>query len=294
MSPVDNATLRGSLGVPTHLYPEDAARALGKVVRHAGWRQQPDSPPARFPHVRQDEVAAILAEVLSEQREWLTAGECERLLGCYGIAVPESLAATDPHEAGEAAETLGGHVALKAHGPRILHKTELGAVRTRLRGRDEVALAARQMDESLARTGVERESFLVQRMVGGGVELLVGVATDPVFGPVVACGAGGTAVELLGDVSVRVPPLRWADAEEMIHSLAIFPMLTGFRGMPPVDLDALGEVLLRVGALADSHREIVELDVNPLLASADGAIAADARVRVASPPPRRPWPATWS
>jgi acyl-CoA synthetase (NDP forming) len=208
--------------------------------------------------------------------------------------MPESRTAADPEAAAEAAAELGGSVALKAHGPRILHKTELGAVRTGLVGCEQVARAAKGIDESLAAAGVERESFLVQRMVEGGVELLVGVATDPVFGPVVACGAGGTAVELLGDVSVRVCPLSAADAAEMIRSLAVLPMLQGFRGMPPVDVEGLEAALLRVSALADAHREIVELDVNPLLARPDGVVAADARVRIASPAPRRPWPATWS
>jgi acyl-CoA synthetase (NDP forming) len=111
---------------------------------------------------------------------------------------------------------------------------------------------------------------------------------------VVACGAGGTAVELLGDVSVRVCPLGAEDAAEMIRLLAIYPMLDGFRGLAPVDLPALEAVVLRVGALADSHREVVELDLNPVIATAGGAFAVDARVRIAAPPPSRPWPGTWS
>lgn len=294
MSPAGNAGLSGSLGVPTHLFPEDAARALGKAVRYARWREKPAAPAPDFADLRQGEAAAILAEALGDGREWLRPDECERLLACYGIAMPESRTAADPQAAADAAAALGGSVALKAHGPHILHKTELGAVQTGLVGGERVAQAAERMDESLAKASIERESFLVQRMVEGGVELLVGVATDPVFGQVVACGAGGTAVELLGDVSVGICPLSAADAEEMIRSLAILPMLRGFRGMPPVDLDALQAALLRISALADAHREVVELDVNPLLARADGVLATDARVRIASPAPRRPWPSTWS
>ena len=129
-------------------------------------------------------------------------------------------------------------------------------------------------------------------MVEDGVELLVGIATDPVFGPVVACGAGGTAVELLGDVSVRVCPLGGGDAAAMVGSLAIAPMLDGFRGLEPVDLEALEELIARVGALAEAHREIVELDLNPVLARPDGAVAADSRIRVARAEPPRPWPRT--
>ncbi len=294
MSPADHAALAGSSELPVHLYPEDAARALGKVARHVRWRERPELPAPGFADLRPDEAAAILAEALAEDREWLGVEQCARFLDCYGIAMPESRTAADPEGAGEAAAQLGGRLALKAHGPRILHKSELGAVRTGLEGPDEVAKAAALIDEDLARAGLERQSFLVQRMAAEGVELLVGVATDPVFGPVVACGAGGTAVELLGDVSVRVCPVSAGDGGEMIRSLAIYPMLGGFRGTPPVDLAALEAVVLRVGALADAHREIVELDLNPVIATPDGAFAVDARVRIEAPPPARPWPGTWS
>lgn len=284
-----------STRLPTYRFPEDAARALGKAARHARWRQQPESMPPSFPDLRTDEAAAILAEALATKREWLGAEECMRLLGCYGVATPEAIVATDPEAAGQAATELDGPLALKAHGPQILHKSELGAVRTRLAEAEEVERAAIEMDEALARRGLERASFLVQRMVEGGVELLVGVASDPVFGPVVACGAGGTAVELLGDVAMRICPLGTADGEEMIRSLAIFPMLRGFRGQPPVDLGSLEALVLRVGALADTHREIVELDLNPVIATAQGTLAVDARVRVsAARPPQRPWPRTWA
>jgi acetate---CoA ligase (ADP-forming) len=295
MTPAESATIAASSQLPTYLYPEDAARALGRAARHARWRERPQAAPPDFGDLREAEAAAILAEALGAGREWLGGEECLRLLDCYGIAMPEAIVTADPTAAGEAAASLGGAVALKAHGPGILHKSELGAVRAGLHGAEEVAVAAREMDARLAGAGIERASFLVQRMVAGGVELLVGVASDPVFGPVVACGAGGTAVELLGDVSVRVCPLGGEDGEAMVRSLAIFPMLTGFRGQAPVDLGALVRLVLRVGALADSHREIVELDLNPVIATPDGALAVDARVRVAPPPPgRRPWPGTWS
>ncbi len=295
MTPAESAAIAATATLPTYLYPEDAARALAKAARYARRRERPQPAPPRLGGLRDAEAASILAEALGAGREWLGAEECLRLLDCYGIAAPEAIVAASPEAAGEAASALSGPLALKAHGPEILHKSELGAVRAGLRGAEEVAAAARQMDAGLAAAGLERASFLVQRMVEDGVELLVGVASDPVFGPVVACGAGGTAVELLGDVSVRVCPLDADDGEEMILSLAIFPMLTGFRGAPPVDLEALAELVLRVGALADAHREIVELDLNPVIATPDGALAVDARVRIAPPRPgRRPWPGTWS
>ena len=124
-------------------------------------------------------------------------------------------------------------------------------------------------------------------MVEDGVELLVGVVHDASFGPVIACGAGGTAVELLKDVAVRLTPLTDLDAAEMVRSLATFPLLDGYRGGPKADVGALEDLLLRVGALVETHPEVAELDCNPVVALPDGVVVVDARVRVepASPPP---------
>ena len=123
--------------------------------------------------------------------------------------------------------------------------------------------------------------------------MLIGVVDDPVFGPVVACGAGGVEAELLKDVAVRVCPLAPEDAGEMLRSLALFPRLTGYRGAERADLAAVEEMVLRVGALVDGHREIAELDLNPVVAGPDGALVVDARIRVRRLPPARPWPSAW-
>ena len=135
------------------------------------------------------------------------------------------------------------------------------------------------------------DGFLVQRMASAGAELIVGVVSDPDFGPVVACGAGGHAVELLGDVAVRLTPLGPRGAEEMLRSLRTFPLLNGYRGAQPADVAAIEDALLRISALAAAHPEIAELDCNPLCAGPDGATVVDARVRVAPAPPPRPFPA---
>ncbi|MGN6257072.1 MAG: bifunctional acetate--CoA ligase family protein/GNAT family N-acetyltransferase [Solirubrobacterales bacterium] len=294
MTTGDQAPLAAAAKVPTLEQPEDAARALGKAVAYREWREQPPAEAPELEGVREDEAAAAIAEALAAGREWLGAAECERLLRCYGIATPESRVVADAAGAGEAAAELGGRVALKAQGAGILHKSELGAVAVGLSGAAEVEGAAKRMERALAAQGLVPEGFLVQQMVEDGTELLVGVATDPVFGPVVACGAGGTAVELLGDVALRVCPLTRADATQMIRSLATFPLLTGFRGAEPADLASLEDLVLRVAALADTHHEIVELDLNPVLATPTGALAADARIRIAPPPPHRSWPRTWA
>ena len=140
----------------------------------------------------------------------------------------------------------------------------------------------------MARSGHRLEGLIVQPMVAPGVELLVGVVHDESFGPVIACGAGGTSVELLRDVSVRITPLTDLDAKEMLLSLRTFPLLNGYRGAPKCDLPAVEDVLLRLSALVEAHPEIAELDANPLVAAPDGALILDARIRVQSVPRSRP------
>ena len=149
------------------------------------------------------------------------------------------------------------------------------------------------MDRAITKAGAEREAFVVQAMVEGGVELLVGVVDDATFGPVLACGAGGTQAELLRDVAIRICPITRDEARKMLRSLGTFPLLTGFRGAPAADLEAIEELLLRVSAMVDAHHEIAEMDLNPVLAGTDGALAIDARIRVRIAPPARPWPRTW-
>lgn len=293
MSARDHAAMAATGAVPTHLYPEDAARALGRVMRHVEWREKPDEAPPKFSDVRSDEAAAVLAGALADGGEWLGVEEIAHLLDCYGIAMPGWRIAADPSEAGRAADELGGRVALKAQGPDILHKTELGAVRVGLAGATEVSAEAKAIDERLDHVGIDRESFLVQEMTDGGAELLVGVVSDPMFGPVLACGAGGTQAELLRDMGVRICPITRADAAEAIRSLATFPLLTGFRGGPEADLGALEELLLRVSTMVDVHHEIAELDLNPVMAGPGGAVVVDARMRIATAAPPRPWPSTW-
>jgi len=173
--------------------------------------------------------------------------------------------------------------------PGVLHKADVGGVRLHLRGAAAVRRAADKMTESVRDvTGVEPTGFVVQRMATAGVELLIGVVNDPQFGPTVACGAGGTLVELLKDLSVRLTPLTRSDAASMLRELRSFPLLNGYRGATACDIAAVEDVLLRIGDLVDDHPCIAELDCNPVIATAAGATVVDARVRIEQPTPRRP------
>jgi acyl-CoA synthetase (NDP forming) len=193
---------------------------------------------------------------------------------------------TSPHAAGRQAAAVGGAVALKAIVPGLLHKRDAGAVRLDLHGASAVTRAARELRDTL---GAER--FLVQAMASPGVEMLVGVVSDSAFGPVVACAAGGTAVELLGDVQVRLAPVSGDEASGMLRGLRTFPLLDGYRGAPRADVTALEDVIVRIGALAAAHPVVAELDLNPVVVSPTGAVAVDARVRVAPVAARPPFPA---
>jgi acyl-CoA synthetase (NDP forming) len=281
----------GEPDVPIYATPEHAARALGHAARHAHRRRHPP-PPAKMPDgIDADDAAAVIARALAAGPGWLTVRDTARLLGAYGLPLAPARVAASPHGAGRCAAALGGDVALKAIVPGLLHKRDADAVRLGLHGATPVTRAARELRSALEADGHPVDGFLVQAMAPAGVEMLVGVVADARFGPVVACGAGGTAVELLGDVQVRLAPVATAEAAEMIHGLRTFPLLDGFRGAPPVDLAALEDIVVRVGALAAAHPEIAELDLNPVIASPTGAVVVDARVRVERPAHRPPYPA---
>jgi acetyl coenzyme A synthetase (ADP forming)-like protein len=288
---VERSALAGDGSVPVYGTPEEAARALGHVARYAAWRHAgPDEPPA-LPDVDPDTVAAVLADALARGGDWLAPQDVERVLAAYGIPLAESRFAPTAAAAGRAAAELGGPVAIKAVAPGLVHKADAGGVALDITGQTAVTRAARAMAKSIRTAGHEPEGFHVQRMSPPAPELIVGIVGDPDFGPVVACGAGGHATELLGDVAVRLAPLGPRAAGAMLRSLRTFPLLDGYRGAPPADVGAVEDVLLRVSALGAAHPEIAELDCNPLQAAPDGAIVLDARIRVTAPPPARPFPA---
>jgi acetyl coenzyme A synthetase (ADP forming)-like protein len=275
------------LSLPSYPFPEDAARALAHAVRYGIWTQTPEGVVPQFTDIRETEGKALVAEVLASLQtdedgsRWMLPDEVARLLGSYGIPMADWRLAPTPEKAGEAAAELGGPVALKAVAPKLIHKTEAKAVVLNLEGADAVAKAAREMADRIAKQGTQVEKFFIQRMVPpGGVEMLVGVVHDALFGPVVACGAGGTTVEVLKDVKVRITPLTDRDAHEMVTGLKTFPLLDGFRGAPKCDVAGLEELLLRVAAMVEHHPEIAEMDCNPVIVRPEGPVIVDARIRI--------------
>jgi acyl-CoA synthetase (NDP forming) len=271
--------------IPSYSFPETAAIALARAARYGAWRSRPETRPTKFDDLNRDKAAAIISEALVDGDGWLTPKEVANLLGCYGLPQVEQRIVASAEDAGTAAQELGGEVALKAIATGLLHKTEAGAVKLQLRGTD-VTGVAREMSDKLRSRGQNTTEFVVQRMAASGVEMLIGVVHDPQFGPVIACGAGGIQVELLRDVSIRLTPLAREDAAEMIHELKTYPLLTGFRGAPLYDVEALEEGLLRLSAMVEDLPQIAEVDLNPFVVHEKGASILDARIKVSAVEPR--------
>ncbi|HEY7966759.1 MAG TPA: GNAT family N-acetyltransferase [Solirubrobacteraceae bacterium] len=280
---------RGEQAIPLYTFPEDAARALGHAARYGAWRSAPAGAVAAFADVRREQAAAVIARALGRGEDWLDQREVEELLECYGIPRPLQRFAADPDTAEQAAAELGGTLALKVLAPGLIHKSDAGAVATGLRP-VEIKATALALEKAVREAGFQPSGFQIQAMAPRGVELIIGVVQDRAFGPLVACGAGGTSAELLGDVAARLTPLSDLDAAEMLRGMRLFPLLDGYRGAQRCDVAALEEMLLRVSALVEAHPEVAELDLNPVVALGDGALAVDARVRVETAPrePVRP------
>lgn len=270
-------------GITRYRSVTTAVRALARVTRYAAWLRVPreslDSP-------NEDRAAAAraIAErlVSADTRGdgWLDPASAVKLLGPYGLA-PVGRSASGPEGAGRAAVDLGFPVVVKVAEPGIVHKTERGLVRVGLTSYADVVTAVREFGLELGLAGVP---VLVQPMVRG-VELALGVVRDPGFGPLVMVAAGGVATDLLADRVFLLPPLSRADAGRALRSLRCWPLLDGFRGSPRVDVVALEELIVSLGALATDVPEVAEMDLNPVLVAPGGCALVDVKARIATAPP---------
>jgi acetyl coenzyme A synthetase (ADP forming)-like protein len=266
--------------IPVFRFPESAAQALARTVRYAEWRGQP---PGRVPEldgVDDDAARSVVAAAIHERGDgWLNPSEVARLLGAAGIRLPAFEITASPDEAAAAAERIGFPVAVKLISPTLTHKSDIGGVVLDVTSRDAVRQACAGILERVP-AGTAVDGFLVQRMVEGGTEVIVGVVDDGIFGPLVGFGLGGTAVEILNDVAFRITPLTDADAHEMVRSIRSLPLLQGYRGRPPAGLDAVEDLLLRISWLVETVPEIAEMDANPVKVFEPGQGVALIDVRV--------------
>lgn len=299
-------------GVPSFAFPEDAARALGRVAQHAVWRAKPLGTVRQFDDLDRDAARAIVDAALASAPEpdearqdgegdpgadaaheadhgvWLSAEDASRVLEAYGVPQARSRIVATAEEAAGAQRDFGVPVAVKVAAP--IHKKDIGGLALGLDSPEAAAAAVEQMEDALRSAGMEQHlgAYLVQEMVSGGIEMVVGVASDPSFGPIVMTGMGGSLVELLRDVSVRITPLTDRDVDEMIDGLKMRPLLSGYRGDPPADEAALKDLIHRIGAMVEDLPEVVELDINPVFVrdTGNGVVAVDVRMKVQ--PPQRP------
>ncbi len=268
--------------VPTFPFPENAARALARVVRHGEWLLRDPGELPEFDDLDVEGAKMVVADALaridSDEAGWLEPDEVDALLGSFGIALPASRIADTEEQAVAAARDIDGPVALKVISESALHKSDVGGVLLDVEG-DE---AVREGFAAVVAAVDEHEGVLVQEMVDGGHEILIGMTEDPNFGPMLVYGLGGVYVELLKDVAFRLNPLTDADATEMIEEIKGADLLKGYRNMPLGDREALKEALLRVSAMVTALPEIVDMDLNPVkvLEPGKGVRVVDARIKV--------------
>ncbi|MGO8891289.1 MAG: GNAT family N-acetyltransferase [Streptosporangiaceae bacterium] len=269
-------------GIPVFTYPEEAAAALGRIARWAEWRARPAGHVVTPPGIDPGAGRAVVGEVLAGQPGggWASAEAAAQLLAAYGIPAARSRVARTPAQAAAAQAELGGPVAVKI--AAAIHKSDVGGVALGITTPQAAADAVTAIWARLSEAGLggQAAEFLVQEQIRDGVEMIVGVTHDPAFGPLVLAGLGGTAVEVLGDVAVRITPLSDTDVDEMLRSLRSYRLLTGYRQSPPLDVAAFAELLHRVSVMVEDIPEIAELDLNPVFVRQHGAVVADVRVRL--------------
>jgi acetyltransferase len=282
--------LLNEAGVPTYSTPEAAVHAFLHLVswarRLAALERTPAAAAELDPPPDPRAGRALVEAALARGRRSLGADESLALLRAYGVAAARTESAASADEAAARARAIGFPVAAKVLGPSISHKTDVGGVALGLATEADV----REAFERIVRAsrehvpGAALHGVLIQAMAPpGGLEMIVGIRRDPAFGPALLVGAGGVATEVLDDRALELPPLDARLAREMLASLRCWPLLRGHRGRAPADLDALADVLLRVARLATDLPEIVEMDVNPVIAHPRGSLAVDARVALAPP-----------
>lgn len=277
-------------GIPTYDTPGQAINAFSHMVRYRRNQDLLMQTPAPGGDGRQGDrqaVEALIARAQAEDREWLNEAEAKQALAAYRIPIVETRTAPDPEQAGAFADEFEGPVALKIVSRDITHKSDAGGVTLNLEGAEAVRASAEAMLTRLRKShpDAKLEGFAVQPMVSqkGASELIVGMSDDATFGPVILFGEGGTAVEIVADKAIGLPPLNDVLARELIDRTKVIRKLRGYRDVPPADIDGIICTLIAISQLVADIPAISELDINPLIASDKGVMALDARIRIHKP-----------
>ncbi|HYT67777.1 MAG TPA: GNAT family N-acetyltransferase [Vicinamibacterales bacterium] len=265
--------------VPSFAFPEAAATALAHVTRYGEWLRNPIQTVEPLCEDVRTKVRAFIDATATPHERWLTPVECEALLGLAGMPVVRSRTVGSAEEAVAAAREVGFPAVLKAVGKDIVHKSDVGGVRVNLASEQAVRDAFAVLATTL---GDRIDAVLVQPMITGGIEMVVGGVNDPAFGPVVMCGTGGVLVDVLDDTAFAMCPLAECDARALVERVKGRVRLRGFRGTPASDESAFRRLLVRASQLLHECPEIREMDLNPVMVLPAGAVIADVRIRVGS------------
>ncbi len=270
-------------GVPCYDGPESAVKTLAAMVRYVNWRQRPKRVVKLFP-VNRHRVERIVDRHLRRGSREIGEMEAKEILEAYGFVTPRGSIAATAEQAANFADQIGYPVVMKIWSPDILHKSDVGGVRVGIGSRREVMDQFDLMMYRIPKKMPEADilGVLVQEMVGGGQEVILGMNRDPQFGPLMMFGLGGIFVEVLKDVSFYLAPLTAGEARQMLQATRTYHMLTGARGQEGVDIDRLAEALQRLSQLVTEFPEIQEMDINPFVVGPPGTtpIAVDARISV--------------
>jgi len=274
--------------VPVYTFPEDAVIALKRACDYAELRRKPRGRIPRLKGIRRAQARTIVDNALKRMTDgpiWLRATDIINLLNCYGLDSTGVKFATTAEETARLSKETGFPVAIKLASSTITHKTDIGGVILNVPSEQEARKAFEKIEASLNRIGKRNEmaGVLIQPMMEGGIETIVGVTQDPNFGPLMLFGIGGTYAELLKDVCLKLHPLTDLDAVEMINSLKMSKLFDGYRGAPAADKEAIKDLLLRMSAMIEDIPEIRELDLNPvkILPKGEGYRIVDARISIA-------------
>jgi acetyltransferase len=257
-----------SAGIPVYRFPETAAEAIAAMERCRRLRTVEEGKSVRF-DAEPDRAASVIAGARGEGRRDLTLEESLQLMGAYGMPCAPCRVVGSAAEAIAFGIETGYPIVLKVVASELSHKTDAGGVRVDLRNGDEAGRAYGEMAAKLPRFGAGAR-ILAQKMIRGGREVIFGVTHDSHYGPLAMFGLGGIYVEVLRDVAFKILPLTDTEADKMIRGIRGFPLLSGFRGEKPVDLEILKEMLLRVSQLVTTHEEIESVDVNPFIVTDSG------------------------
>lgn len=271
----------GGGSIPSYRYPEAAVRSLARALAHQRWRDREEVPAPDFTDLAIHDGKAALAH--HQDDGWLTDPGCRDLLAAYGVPHVETHFAATEEEAVAVQRRVGLPMAMKVVAEGVLHKSDVQGVQLDLADERRVRAGFQAMQaglESIGRLSALR-GVLLQPMIRGGVEIALGMARDPVFGPLVMVGIGGVNLELLGDVRFGLHPLSRIDVDEMLRGLQGFALLDGYRGAPKADVAALTELVLRMDRMIAEHPGILEMDLNPVmvLPAGQGCTVVDVRVK---------------